>query len=125
MSLETFRLIAPEFASESDVTVNAMLTMASLYINLAIYPSESQDLVKSLKAASLMLARKNSGSGQSSGGELLSEKEGDLQRSYGAATGNNDGLDIYMQQLRDLQFACGLNAFSGSLTRMADQVPGL
>lgn len=125
MSLETFRLIAPEFAGESDATVNSMLTMAALYVNLDLYPVASQDLAQSLKAASLMLSRKNSANGQSSGGELLSEKEGDLQRSYGAATGQNEGMDIYAQQLRDLELASGLNRYSASVTRMADQVPGL
>lgn len=123
--LSTFRLIAPEFAGESDATVNEFLVLAPLFITLSNYAIASQDLAVALKAASLMLARKNSASGQSSGGELLSEKEGDLQRSYGAAKGQNDGLDLYMQQLRDLELMNGVSRSSASLTRMADLVPSL
>lgn len=123
-ALTTFRLIAPEFSGEDDATVNQFIALAPSFINVNLY-GDSLDLAIALKAASLMLARKNSASGQSSGGELLMEKEGDLQRTYGASTGNNDGLDIYMQQLRDLNMNLGVNQYSGALTRMADWVPSL
>ena len=123
-ALTTFRLIAPEFSGETDETVSQFIALAPSFINVNLY-GDSLDLAIALKAASLMLARKNSASGQSGGAELLMEKEGDLQRSYGAATGNNDGLDIYMQQLRDLNMNLGINQYSGSMTRMADWVPSL
>jgi hypothetical protein len=123
--IETFRLIAPEFADETEATVNQFLALALNFVNVNLYPAESVDLAIALKAASMMLARKNSALGQSSGGELLMEKEGDLQRTYGASTGNNDGLDIYMQQLRDLNMNLGVNQYSCALTRMADWVPSL
>jgi hypothetical protein len=124
-ALTTFRLLAPEFAGETDPTVNQFLALAPSFVNLALYTGEAVDIATALKAASLMLARKNSGSGQSSGGELSMEKEGDLQRSYGTSPKMNEGLDLYMQQLRDLNMALGINQYSGALTRMADQVPAL
>ena len=123
-ALTTFRLIAPEFSGETDETVSQFISLAPSFINVNLY-GDSLDLAIALKAASLMLARKNSASGQSGGAELLMEKEGDLQRSYGAATGKNDGLDIYMQQLRDLNINLGINQYGGAMTRMADWVPAL
>jgi hypothetical protein len=124
-TIEFFRIVAPEFSGESDATVNQFIALAPSFINVNLYADDSLNLALALKTASLMLARKNSASGQSSGGELLSEKEGDLQRSYGAAIGKNDGLDIYMQQLRDLNMNLGINQYSASTTRMADLVPSL
>lgn len=124
-ALTVFRTLAPEFAAESDATVNEFLALAPSFVNVALYPAESADIAIALKAASLMLARKNSASGQSSGGELIREREGDLERSYGAASSKNDGLDIYAQQLRDLTLAAGVNQYSASITRMADSIPAL
>jgi hypothetical protein len=124
-ALTVFRTLAPEFAAESDATVNEFLALSPSFVNVALYPAESADIAIALKAASLMLARKNSASGQSSGGELIREREGDLERSYGAASSKNDGLDIYAQQLRDLTLAAGVNQYSASITRMADSIPAL
>lgn len=87
-ALTTFRLIAPEFSGENDATVNQFIALAPSFINVNLY-SDSLDLAIALKAASLMLARKKSASGQSSGGELLMEKEGDLQRSYSAGSSSS------------------------------------
>ena len=123
-ALTTFRLIAPEFSGEDDATVNQFIALAPSFINVSLY-GDSLDLAIALKAASLMLARKNSSLGQSSGSELTMEKEGDLQRSYGASKGKNDGLDLYMQQLRDLNINLSINQYSGAMTRMADWVPSL
>ena len=124
-ALPKFRLLAPEFSGELDATVNEFLAIAPNFVNLALYTGEAVDIATALKAASLMLARKNSATGQSSGGEVSMEKEGDLSRSYGAASKFNEGLDIYMQQLRDLNLALGINQYGAALTRMADLVPAL
>ena len=124
-ALTKFRLLAPEFSGELDATVNEFLAIAPNFVNLALYTGEAVDIATALKAASLMLARKNSATGQSSGGEVSMEKEGDLSRSYGAASKFNEGLDIYMQQLRDLNLTLGINQYGAALTRMADLVPPL
>lgn len=124
-ALTKFRLLAPEFSGELDATVNQFLALAPSFVNLALYTGEAVDIATALKAASLMLAQKNSATGQSSGGELTMEREGDLSRSYGASTKFNEGLDIYAQQLRDLNLALGINQYGAAVTRMADVVPAL
>lgn len=124
-ALTKFRLLAPEFAAELDATVNEFLALAPSFVNLSLYTGEAADIATALKAASLMLARKNSATGNSSGGEVTMEKEGDLSRSYGAASKFNEGLDMYAQQLRDLNLTLGINQYGAGLTRMADLVPAL
>lgn len=114
--LEVFRIVAPEFAGETDITVQAFLDLAPLYINPEIYPVESRGLALVLKAASLMLNRTRSASGSSSGGALLEEKEGDLMRKYGASNKNGATIDIYEQQL--LQLSASTIAGMGILTRV-------
>ena len=97
-SLEYFRIIAPEFSTELDVTVNAFITLAADFIDSTQYTNAN--LVLAYMAASLMYQQKQSSSGQSSGLDLTMEKEGDLQRSYGASN-STSGMtkDIYQQQL--------------------------
>lgn len=122
--LEAFRLIAPEFAGESDETVHMFLDMAPLYINAEAYPENQRGLALVLKAASLMLLRKGSASGISAGGALKREREGDLEREYAQSTsgGSNANLDIYAAQLKQLGASAGIG-FGAAITRMANQVP--
>lgn len=98
--LEAFRLVAPEFAAEADSVVNDYLDLALLWLNVGAYPADTQPVAQALKAASLMVQRKKSQNGESSGGGLLEEKEGDLMRKYA----DDDGIDsdIYAQQLQQL-----------------------
>ena len=124
-ALTKFRLLAPEFTGEPDATVNELLSLAQSFVNLSLYQGEAVDIATALKAASLMLARKNSATGQSGGGEVSMEKEGDLSRSYGKSSKFNEGMDIYMRQLRDLNLTLGINQYGAALTRMADWVPAL
>ena len=116
-SLEYFRLVAPEFSGELDATVNAYIGMASSFINAAAYVNP--ELATAYQAASLMLSSKNSESGVT-GGALIREKEGDLERHY-AAPKIGAAHDIYLAQLLRLGAATG---FSGCavLTRMFDVI---
>lgn len=118
-ALTNFRLIAPEFSSESDETVNSFIALASIFIHYEAFADA--DLATALKSASLMLVRKNSASGASEG-VITMEKEGDLQRSYSESTLNN-GADIYQKMLNDLAIASGIGF--GGITRMADMTPSL
>jgi len=102
--LEAFRIAAPEFAAESDATVNQYLTMATLYINVAGYPVDAQPLAQALKAASLMVLRKTSLTGGSAGGAIIEEREGDLTRKYSEASSSTI-TDIYADQLDKLGLA--------------------
>lgn len=107
--LETFRLVAPEFATTSDTDVQAFLDMAPLFIDPMQYSVETRGLALVYQAASLMYQQKQSTSGDSSGLDLTMEKEGDLQRSYGKPNGKAVSRDIYLQALDrlSLQFSGG------------------
>ena len=98
-ALEYFRLVAPEFAAESDITVQSFLDLAPLYINLALYSGEQQALATALQAASLMVQRKKSATGASGGGTVIEEKEGDLMRKYSSGEAASNVVDIYANQL--------------------------
>ena len=101
--LEVFRILAPEFSAESDITVQSFLDLAPLYIDPQIYPTESRGLALVLKAASLMTARGMSQSGASGGGVVTEEKEGDLTRKYSTNSRSKITSDnIYEQQLNAL-----------------------
>lgn len=98
-SLEYFRIVAPEFASELDATVNAFITLAADFIDASLYTNAN--LALAYMAASLMYQQKQSASGQSSGLDLKREREGDLEREYGVSTSSSNAMakDIYQQQL--------------------------
>lgn len=98
--LEVVRMIAPEFAYKTDQEVLAFLDLAPLYIDPMLYHEDKRGLAIALQACSLMLLAQSSASG-ASGGAVVSEREGDLSRSY--ATGRNgDPVDIYRSQLNSL-----------------------
>ena len=116
-SLEYFRLIAPEFSVELDATVNIYIGMAASFINASAYVNP--ELALAYQAASLMLASKNSAIGVT-GGALISEKEGDLERKFSAPK-KGESTDIYMAQLLRLGSATGLGSCA-VLTRMFDVI---
>ena len=118
--LETFRLVAPEFASVSDAEVQKFLDLAPLFIDPLKYSVETRGLAIVYQAASLMYQQKQSTSGDSSGLDLTMEKEGDLQRSYGKPNGKAVSKDIYLQALDRLSLQ-----FSGAtiMTRYGLTVP--
>lgn len=119
-ALTNFRLIAPEFSNEVDATVNLYIEISASFINASSYINA--DLALAYQAASLMLARKASATGVS-GGALISEKEGDLERRYSTPSLGGD-TDIYMVQLNRLGAAAGFGGCS-VVTRMFDVVPSI
>lgn len=119
--LEAFRLVVPEFAAESDATVQAFLDLAPHFIDPMQYDESVRGLALVYQAASLMYRKKQSETGSSSGGELASEKEGDLARSYfkgGGTSIKGASADIYAQQLDALSLAVG-----GVMTRYGSTIP--
>jgi len=123
--LETLRLVAPEFSSVNDVTVQALLDMAPLFISQDLYPVESRDLAIVYQACILLLQRQSSESGTSGGGDLIREKEGDLERQFSSSqTKSNNhfgGASIYQNMLDRLS----MNISMGGITRMFDIVPSI
>ena len=118
--LDLFRVVAPEFAAESDATVNAVIALVPYYINVDLYQGDQQSMAIALKAASLMLTRSMSASGSSGGGVVTEEKEGDLSRKFSSSQSAKITTDnIYEQQLAAL--SAGVSGV-GVMTRI--NVPG-
>ena len=108
--LEAFRLLIPEFAATSDADVQAFLDLAPHFIDPMQYAESVRGLALVYQAASLMYRKNQSASGNSSGGGLASEKEGDLSRSYFKGSGTSvrgASSDIYAKQLDALSFGIG------------------
>ena len=85
--LEILRLVAPEFAAVADIDVQKFLDLAPLFIDPLRYPEESRGLALVYQAASLLYKQAQSSSGENTGGILIREKEGDLERAW--AVGGN------------------------------------
>ena len=111
--LEYFRLLAPEFASVADATVNSWLTMAGNLIAVGCLDAERAAMARALYAAHLLSLSTRSGQcGAAAMGPVTSEKEGDLQRSYGGLKGGDTilGSTTYGQQYIDVTRPCfGVN----------------
>lgn len=119
--LEAFRLLIPEFAATSDADVQAFLDLAPHFIDPMQYAESVRGLALVYQAASLMYRKNQSASGNSSGGGLASEKEGDLSRSYFKGSGTSvkgASSDIYAKQLDALSLAVG-----GIMTRYGSTIP--
>ena len=122
--LEVFRLVAPEFATVDDTTVQQFLDLAPLFIDPLLYPEDKRGMALVLQAASLMYQQKQSITGASNGGQLVREKEGDLERQYGSRSSSSTSKmiprNIYLQQLDMLSL--GITG-AGIMTRMIGDVP--
>lgn len=116
--LEYFRLLASEFAATDDATVNQWLTVAALFVSAACLDAERQNMALALYAAHLLsTSQKTAAGGGSIQGPLLSEKEGDLQRTYGQIKGSDSpiGQTSYGQQYAELVKPC---SGAGIMTRV-------
>lgn len=114
--LETLRLIAPEFASVDDVTVQAMLDIAPLIIDPLLYSEDVRGLALVYQACILLAQRSASAEGTASiAGDVTMEKEGDLQRSYSAGSSSSmlGSKNQYELMLDRLSLAIGF----GGVTR--------
>jgi hypothetical protein len=121
--LETLRLVAPEFASVDDVTVQAMLDIAPLIIDPLLYSEEVRGLALVYQACILLAQRQASSNGTASaGGTLVREKEGDLERQFSAGTSTNGAASKNQYEL--MLDKLSMNISSGAITRMADWING-
>ena len=106
--LEYFRLLAPEFASVPDATVNSWLTMAGNLIVVGCLDAERAAMAQALYAAHLLTLSAAGGAV----GAVVSEREGDLSRTYATIKGCDTllGSTSYGQQYIDLTRPCfGVN----------------
>lgn len=107
--LEYFRLLAPEFSTTLDATVNQWLAIAASLVNVGCLDPERAAMARALYAAHLLsLTTTTARGGSTALGPVTSEREGDLQRTYGSIAGSDTymGQTSYGQQYLDVTRAC-------------------
>lgn len=112
-ALEYFRLLAPEYSATIDATVNQWLAMADLQATETCFTDDRAAMAQALYAAHL-LTLSTAGSAV---GAVVSEREGDLSRTYATIKGGDTvlGSTSYGQQYIELTRPCfGVNI----MTRM-------
>lgn len=83
-ALDYFRQYASEFDNLPDDRVNSEITGAALFIDVSALDAEKQMLATALFAAHLCWLDKYQGNGGGARGVVISERDGDLSRRYGA-----------------------------------------
>ena len=120
--LETLRLVAPEFSAESDVTVQAMLDLAPLIIEPLLYAESVRGLALVYQACILLSQRSDSAAGIAGmSGNLISEKEGDLERRFSAGT-TSKSKTASKNQYEIMLDRLSMNISMGGITRMFDVI---
>lgn len=125
--LKTFRLLAPDLADATDDMVLAYRKLAAPMISESkfgdLYPQALVYLTAHRMAYQNLIAEGGSSSGAVIAGNIVSEKEGDLQRSYGSAgsgaSGSGSGADAYdktaygilFKQIRDMRILAAATRF--------------
>ena len=106
--LDYFRLLAPEFAGVADATVNQWLSVAGNLTETGCLDTERAAMAQALYAAHLLTLSTAGGAV----GAVVSEREGDLSRTYATIKGCDTvlGSTSYGQQYIDLTRPCfGVN----------------
>ena len=107
--LEYFRLLAPEFSSVYDATVEVWLTVAGNIVVVDCLDDERAAMATALYAAHMLcLSIRSAQSGGGAVGQITSEKEGDLQRTYASIKNSENyiGQTSYGIQYDDLTKVC-------------------
>lgn len=101
--LEYFRLFAPELASKADGVVTAWLAVAATRFNSSGMDPDMAAQANALYAAHLITLQAQASSGAATG-IVVSEREGDVARTYQAVTGSDPWLALttYGSQFADL-----------------------
>jgi len=121
--LQWFRLLAPEFSALSDAQVSALLTAAAVFVSVTGLNTDQANAALALYAAHLQWITVNRASGSSSSvGNVKSEREGDLARTYSSISGDDTWLG---QSPYGLQFTEIMRAAVGGciMTRYGMDVP--
>lgn len=124
---KTFRLLAPDLADATEDMVLAYRKLAEPMISESkfgdLYPQALVYLTAHRMAYQNLIAGGGSSSGAVIAGNIVSEKEGDLQRSYGSAgsgaSGSGSGADAYdktaygilFKQIRDMRILAAATRF--------------
>lgn len=104
--LQWFRLLASEFSALTDSQVNALLSAAAVFVDTNGLNTDQANAALALYAAHLQWVSVYHTSSTKTG-NVTSEKEGDLSRTYGAMQGDDTwiGQSPYGQQFNDIMRA--------------------
>lgn len=129
---EYFRLLAPEFASLTDPQVDALITVAQLFVYAPCLDQERLNAATAMYAAHLAYGQAQSASGSSGGvGAIKREKEGDLEREYATNSSGSSttllGQDKYGQMYLDITAACFgatiMTRYGGTVPQGVEVIP--
>ena len=126
--LKIFYALCPDLADVSEETVLVYRDMAAPMISESkfgdLYPQALVYLTAHRMAYQNLIAEGGSSSGAVIAGNVISEKEGDLQRSYGSAGGGTSGngsnytdsydktaYGILFKQIRDMRILAAATRF--------------
>lgn len=125
--LKIFYALCPDLADVSEETVLVYRDMAAPMISESkfgdLYPQALVYLTAHRLAYQNLIAEGGASSGAVIAGNIVSEKEGDLQRSYGSAgsgaSGSGSGADAYdktaygilFKQIRDMRILAAATRF--------------
>jgi hypothetical protein len=107
-SLQYFRVVAKQFATVIDADVQTWLDIATLNANTACLVDDRLNLALALYAAHMLALDDANQVGEGGRGDVKSEREGDLARSYGLGVNNGTwlGLTGYGQQYNNMLLGC-------------------
>lgn len=91
-TVQWFRMFASEFSALTDAQVNALLTAAAVFVSTSGLNTDQANAALALYAAHLQWVSVNHTSGSEIKGNVKSEKEGDLSRTYGTMQGDDTWL---------------------------------
>lgn len=101
--LKLFRLLAPDLSTVDDETVIIMLELCGPMISKErfgdLYDQALVYLVAHRLLYTNLIANGGAGSAKLISGHIVSEKEGDLARSFGSVSGNGNGATSYIDNL--------------------------
>jgi hypothetical protein len=121
-SLQWFRILAPEFSALTDAQVNALIAAATVFVSTAGLNTDQANAALALYAAHLQWITVNHTGSGSNSGNVKSEREGDLSRTYGTMQGDDTwiGQSPYGMQFNDI-----MKAVTGSclMTRYGLTIP--
>lgn len=122
--LEWFRLLAPAYSALTDEQVTALLTASALFVNVSCLDDDRANAATALYAAHLQWVGQASAGNGGIVGNIKSEREGDLSRTYGNLNGDDTwiGQSPYGLQYMDIVKVC---SGAGIMTRFGSNPPGL
>lgn len=108
-SLEWFRMLAPEYSALPDDQVQSLLAAAEVFVYAPCLMGDKLNAAKALYAAHMRSLQVLSASGNGFRGAVVSEKEGDLSRTYASGQASGDPLwnsSVYGPQYQALVAEC-------------------